>query len=101
NELANGTGELEEGSSDLKKGTNELENETSDLPGDMQSEIDKMLEEYDGSDFEPTSFVSNDNKHIDVVQFALQTKPIEVDEKKEDKKAEKKGAMTRFKELFK
>ena len=107
NELANGTGELEKGSSDLKKGTNELENETSDLPGDMQSEIDKMLEEYDGSDFEPTSFVSNDNKHIDVVQFALQTKPIEVDDekddkkKKDDKKAEKKGAMTRFKELFK
>ncbi len=100
--LADGTASLADGAQDLQNGTEELHGETSDLPGDMQSELDKMMEEYDGSDFEPVSFVSDKNKNIDVVQFALQTESIEVEEPedKEEVKEEEKGLWERFLDLF-
>ena len=100
--LADGTASLEDGAGDLQDGTEELEGETSDLPGEMQSEIDKMMEEYDGSDFDPISFVSEKNKNVDVVQFVLQTESIEVEEpeEKEEVKKEEKGLWERFLDLF-
>lgn len=100
--LADGTASLADGTDALRDGTEELEEETSDLPGEMQSEVDKMLEEFDASDFEPISFVSDENKNVDVVQFALQTEPIEVEEpeEKEETKDEDKGFWERFLDLF-
>lgn len=101
-ELSNGAGSLENGAGELQNGTDELEKETSDLPNDMQSEIDELLEEFDTSDFEPISFVSEKNKDVDVVQFVLQTDPIKKEEPKEVKKPkkEKKGFWERLLDLF-
>jgi len=100
--LADGTASLADGAGDLQDGTEELEEETSNLPGEMQSEVDKMLDEFDASDFDPISFVSDENKNVDVVQFALQTEPIEVEEPEEaeETKDEEKGLWERFLDLF-
>ncbi|MFD1362869.1 YhgE/Pip domain-containing protein [Lentibacillus salinarum] len=101
--LADGTSELDSGASELEDGTEELHDETSDLPGQMQSEIDEMMDEYDGSDFEPQSFVSDQNEKVDVVQFVLKTDPIEVEEpeatEEKDVEAEK-GFWDRLMDLF-
>ncbi|WP_010531339.1 hypothetical protein [Lentibacillus jeotgali] len=102
-ELANGTSSLNSGASELKNGTEELQDKTNDLPGDMQSEVDKMMDEYDASDFEPQSFVSDKNKKVDVVQFVLQTESIEVEEPEtteDTSNEEEKGFWGRLMDLF-
>lgn len=82
-ELADGTASLESGAGELHNGTQELQESTSDLPGQIEEEADEMLEEYDASDFEPQSFVSDKNEKIGVVQFVLQTESIEMEEEEE------------------
>lgn len=100
-ELSEGTSSLESGAAELEKGTQELKEATDDLPGNMQSEIDELLEEYDFSDFEPASFVSDKNTNVDVVQFVLQTEKIEVDEPEtSEKEPKKKSLWDRFLDLF-
>ncbi|GGJ81661.1 hypothetical protein GCM10007063_00090 [Lentibacillus kapialis] len=102
-DLAGGASSLNSGASELKNGTEKLQERTSDLPGEMQSEVDKMMDEYDASDFEPQSFVSDKNKKIDVVQFVLKTEAIEMEEldTNEDTEAEnQKGFWGRLKDLF-
>ncbi|QKY70764.1 YhgE/Pip domain-containing protein [Lentibacillus sp. CBA3610] len=79
-ELSDGTSSLDSGASELQDGTEELQDQTSNLPGQMQSEVDDMMDEYDASDFEPQSFVSDENENVDVVQFVLSTESIEVEE---------------------
>lgn len=86
-EMTGGTSELEGGVSELHDGTSELYEETKNLPFQMQEEIDKMISEYDKSDFEPVSFVSSENKNVSSVQFVIKTESIEVEEQ-EVKKAE-------------
>ncbi|WP_449355245.1 YhgE/Pip domain-containing protein [Virgibacillus natechei] len=101
--LADGTNSLENGAWELKEGTEELEAETSDMPDELQSEVDEMMDEFDASDFEPISFVSGDNKDVDVVQFALQTESIEVEEPEtteDTDEEEDKGVWERFLDLF-
>ncbi|SFA94052.1 X-X-X-Leu-X-X-Gly heptad repeat-containing protein [Lentibacillus halodurans] len=102
-DLADGTSSLDSGASELKDGTEELQEETSDLPDQMQSEVDDMMDEYDASDFEPKSFVSDQNENVDVVQFVLQTDPIEVEEPEtteEPDEEEEKGFWDRLVDLF-
>lgn len=102
--LSDGSSSLQDGSGDLKDGTSKLKKKTSDLPGDTQSEVDDMLDEYDASDFDPVSFVSDKNQDVDLVQFSLKTESIEVDEPDEDNddnvKDEDKGLWQRFLDLF-
>src|SRR5699024_5557147 len=52
-DLSEGSSSLEDGAGELKDGTEELEKETSDLPGEMQSEVDEMMEDFDMSDLYP------------------------------------------------
>lgn len=103
-ELTDGVSELENGASTLHEGTAELEEETSDLANEMQSEIDQFMDDFDFSDFEPASFVSDKNEDIGVVQFVLQTDSIEVEEPEEDEddddKEDAKGLWDRFLDLF-
>ncbi|RYG72366.1 YhgE/Pip domain-containing protein [Lentibacillus lipolyticus] len=103
-DLSEGSSSLNSGASELKNGTQELQEETSDLPGEMQSEVDEMMDEYDSSDFEPQSFVSDKNKKVDVVQFVLQTEPIEKKDddttNEADKNEEPKGFWDRLMNLF-
>ncbi|AST89910.1 hypothetical protein BC6307_00765 [Sutcliffiella cohnii] len=100
--VANGTGELEEGVGELKDGTRKLFEATNDMPEQMREEIDKMLADFDKSDFEAVSFVSADNTNINTVQFVIKTEKI----KKEEKETvavveeEKKGFWTRLLDLF-
>ncbi|WP_235848854.1 MULTISPECIES: WXG100 family type VII secretion target [Bacillaceae] len=77
-EIANGTSELESGVGELHDGTEELASETSDLPEQMEEEMEAMLEEFERSDFEAVSYVSDANKNINTVQFVLKTEPIEI-----------------------
>jgi len=101
-ELSSGTAELADGADQLYDGTSELESATNDIPEEMQSEIDKLLEEYDNKDFKPVSFVSDKNENVDVVQFVLQTESIEIEKPEEivEAKEEEKGVWERFLDLF-
>src|SRR5699024_4232281 len=83
--LADGTRELNNGVGELYDGTRKLQEETSNLPEEMESEIDKFMEDFDFSDFEAKSFIAPENKKIGVVQFVLQTDSIKLpDEDEED-----------------
>jgi len=73
----NGIGELYDGVAELHDGTTELSDETAKMPDTIQSEIDDMLDQYTGSDFEPISFTSPKNEHTDLVQFVLKCDGIE------------------------
>ncbi|WP_342028682.1 YhgE/Pip domain-containing protein [Oceanobacillus limi] len=75
-DLSDGTSELENGVGELHDGTTELDESTSDLPDQMTDEIDQMMNEYDKSDFEAKSFVSEENEKVNSVQFILKTESI-------------------------
>lgn len=100
--LADGAAALYDGASELHDGTKELHEETSDLPSQMQSEIDKFMEDFDYSNFDPTSFVSDKNENIGVVQFVLQTEEITMDDDEEEveEKEEEKSLWQKFLDLF-
>ena len=102
NEFDQGVSELEEGVVELKDGTQELHDSTKDMPQEMTEEIDEMISQYDKSDFDPVSFVSEKNEQVDHVQFVIQTKSIEVDEpdEEEPEKEEKSSFWEKFKALF-
>jgi len=101
-EISKGISALDRGVAELQDGTQELQDATSDLPDEMESEIEQFMEEYDFSDFEPTSFSSSQNENIGVVQFVLRTEKIEVEETEttEEEAEEKKGFWSRFLDLF-
>src|SRR5699024_5462931 len=101
-ELSKGTKTLEDGVGELHNGTTKLHQSTRDLPDQMTEEIDEMIADYDKSDFEAISFVSNKNENVESVQFVLKTENIEMDddETTEEPEEEKKGFWTRLKELF-
>ncbi len=79
--LSNGTKELSEGTQELYRGTSELNDNVADLPVQMQEEIDKLMKDYDKSDFTPVSFVSEMNKNVSLVQFVFKTAEIKLEEK--------------------
>ena len=78
NSLSDGIGELNTGAEDLSDGTGELNDATAELPDTIQVEIDQLVKQYDKSDFEPVSFVSDKNTNVAAVQFVLETAPIEL-----------------------
>lgn len=80
-QLADGTSELDKGGGRLKSGTHELYVNTRDLPDRLPEEIDKLMEEYDKTDFHPVSFVDGRNKHIEQVQFVVSAPPVKIPEK--------------------
>lgn len=102
-EMNDGTGQFQTGIHELHHGTSKLARSTKNLPDQMQSEIDQMVSEYDGSDFDPVSFVSSKNKKIKSVQFVLKTESIKKEEdtsKSGPKEEEKKGFWGRLLDLF-
>ncbi len=102
NQLADGSSELANGVSELHEGTQELTDETSDLSSEFESEINDFMDEFDFSDYEPVSYISNKNKDVGVVQFVLQTKKIELEEAEDEpvEKEEEKNIWTKFLDLF-
>ncbi|WP_230500224.1 YhgE/Pip domain-containing protein [Sutcliffiella rhizosphaerae] len=101
-QLTDGTSELNNGVGELQDGTEELYEETKDLPKQMQAEINKMIQEYDKSDFKPVSFVSPKNENVSSVQFVIKTESIKKPEKqtKQAEPEKKKGFWELLKALF-
>jgi putative membrane protein len=101
-ELDNGVAQLADGARELHDGTGELANQTADLPEQMKDGIDEMIAEYDKSDFEAQSFVSDKNEQIGTVQFVITTKALNKEEsdEEEQEKEEEKGIWERFLDLF-
>ncbi|GEN45455.1 YhgE/Pip domain-containing protein [Alkalibacillus haloalkaliphilus] len=101
-ELSDGTAVLGDGVDELHDGTGELAQETSDLPAQMQSEIDELMDDFDFSDFEPVSFMSERNENVETVQFVIQTESITIDDDEDDDEVEEeeKGIWERFLDLF-
>lgn len=101
--LSRGTGDLDNGVGELNSGTRELYESTSDLPEQMKEEVDRMISEYDKSDFEAVSFVSEQNKNVNLVQFVIKTESIKQEEPKttEVEEKETKGFWAKLLDLFK
>lgn len=101
-QFQNGISQLSKGATELKEGTDELANETNDMPNEMEEEIEKMLEEFDFSDYEPVSFVSDKNEKLRTVQFVMKTEELilEEEEEKEEVKKESKSFWEKFLDLF-
>lgn len=83
--FGDGIDDLYEGTSQLHDGTRRLKDETLDLPDIIQEELDSMLEQYTGSDFEPVSFTSPKNEKVALVQFVIKCEGIEKEEETEIK----------------
>jgi len=102
-QLSGGTADLENEVGELHDGTKELYEATNDLPDQMTEEIDQMISDYDKSDFDATSFVSEENENVNSVQFVLKTASIEQEEHEPTEAAEEeeKGFWARLMDLFK
>ncbi len=83
-----GVGELCDGIDRLHEGTAELNDNTADMPETMQTQIDDMMDEYTGTDFEPVSFTSSQNLHTGLVQFVFKCDGIEKPEAAEQTQPE-------------
>ncbi|BAC12304.1 hypothetical conserved protein [Oceanobacillus iheyensis HTE831] len=102
-ESADGAGQIADGASELEEGTGQLYDATSEIPDEMQEEIDSMISQYDKSDFNPISFVSDQNDEItDSVEFVISTDSLikEEAENTEEETEEEKGFLEKLKDLF-
>ena len=79
-ELLDGTGDLADGVSDLKDGTDEFKDKAGDIDTKIDEEVDGVINDLSGSDFEQISFVSDRNSNVDLVQFVMQTEGIQIPE---------------------
>lgn len=74
--LGEGLGDLGTGADELEAGAKELSDAVSLLPDTIQEEINRLMAEFDYSDFEPRSFVSEKNTEVSLVQFVFKTPEI-------------------------
>lgn len=81
---ASGVRALSNGAAELGAGTNELYSGVQNMPEEMQKQIDEFAAAYDYSGFEPTSYISEKNSKVVLVQFVLTTPAIELPEVTED-----------------
>ena len=88
---ADGVGELYTGAQQLKDGTAQLNKNTSGMSDSMQSQIDDLMNEYTGSDFQPISFASAKNANVSLVQFVIKCDGIEKPEEEKEAPAEQKS----------
>jgi X-X-X-Leu-X-X-Gly heptad repeat protein len=76
-ELADGIAGFGAGITALADGTGQLAEETKGIPEQIETEIDGLMSDYTGGEFEMTSFTSPQNKNIKFVQFVFKTAGIE------------------------
>lgn len=99
--LTSGLTELDEGTGKLKEGTQEFRGQTDGMDEKIQEEMEKLLDEMTGDDFEPVSFTSDYNTNIGLVQFAITADGIKISEEIEEVEPEKEeGFIERLKKLF-
>lgn len=75
-QLSGGASELSVGIGKLAKGISQLNSQTKSIPQKLNASIEELLQSYDYSDFECTSFISDKNDYADAVQFVLVTDKI-------------------------
>lgn len=101
NSLNSGASSLYEGTTKLSDGTGELNDKTSNLDGEINDEVDSMVNELTGNLEEVVSFVSEKNTNVESVQFVIKTPAIE--KEKVESVEEKTGNLSiwqRFINLF-
>lgn len=84
-DLATGTQDLYEGTNDLVEGTNEFAERTKNLDDEVDDEINSMIDAFANEDYKPVSFVSEENKNVNAVQFVIKTPTISIPEQTEVK----------------
>lgn len=99
--LTSGLAELDEGTGKLKEGTEEFREQTDNMDEKIREEIEKLLNEMSGDEFEPVSFTSEKNTNIGLVQFAITADGIRIQEAEEETvEEEEEGFTDRLKRLF-
>lgn len=100
-DLVSGTHSLYKGTTELTDGTGEFKGETSDLDSKVDDEVDSMIDNFAGGDFEVESFVSDKNTDVDSVQFVIKTEAIKKEEVKvEEEKTEELNFWQKLLNLF-
>ena len=100
-DLVSGTHCLYKGTTELTDGTGEFKGETSDLDSKVDDEVDSMIDNFAGGDFEVESFVSDKNTDVDSVQFVIKTEAIKKEEVKvEEEKTEELNFWQKLLNLF-
>ncbi|MDR2156579.1 MAG: hypothetical protein LBO81_02205 [Clostridiales Family XIII bacterium] len=92
--FSGGAEELYRGVAALHGGLSELNDATAVLPDRIRTEIGKMSNAYNKSDFVPPSFADPENGKVDAVQFVMKTEAIEPPAEPEE--AEETGASAGF-----
>ena len=100
-DLVSGTHSLYKGTTELTDGTGEFKGETSDIDSKVDDEVDSMIDNFAGGDFEVESFVSDKNTDVDSVQFVIKTEAIKKEEVKvEEEKNEELNFWQKLLNLF-
>ena len=100
-DLVSGTHSGYKGTTELTDGTGEFKGETSDLDSKVDDEVDSMIDNFAGGDFEVESFVSDKNTDVDSVQFVIKTEAIKKEEVKvEEEKTEELNFWQKLLNLF-
>ena len=94
--------ELADGTDSLKSGTEEFTDKTKDIDTQIDDAVDDVTDKISGSDFTPVSFTSSENKEVGLVQFAMKTDGITVqdDEEEVETEDESKSILQKLKDLF-
>lgn len=76
-QLYDAVSELCDGAQEMADGTGALHQQTSGMESKIEQEIDQLLGSIGGDMQNPVSFVSPKNTQVDLVQFVIQTDPVE------------------------
>lgn len=100
--LHDGLTELADGTDSMKSGTEEFSDKTKDIDTQIDDAVDEVIDKISGSDFTPVSFTSSENKEIGLLQFAMKTEGITVQDQKDEVITEKenKSIIQKLKEFF-
>lgn len=98
-ELHDGTVELYDGVVELKDGTGEFREKTAGLDTELKDKINEAIREMLGSDFEAGSFVSEKNTQVELVQFVIQTGPVNTQQAVEEPVVEEQPSLTFWQKL--
>lgn len=79
-QMVNGTMGLYDGTKTLADGTKKFVKTTSGMKDKIKHEINQMLSEYTGSDYEVKSYVSDKNTRVESVQFVIKAAAVEKQE---------------------
>ena len=100
--LKTGTKQLYSGVRGLYEGMTTLSESVTDESGQMKEEVEKIISEYNYSDYEVKSFASSRNENLQSVQFIYRTEPVKKEKKEiiiEETEVEK-TVFERFLDLF-